>query len=256
MLAKRIIPSLLVRGRQLVKGQKFQSWRSVGIAEQAARIYARRGVDELLILDIGATPEGRGPDFAMVERMTDQNYCPVSVGGGVRDVEDVRELLRVGADKVVIGTRAMESPELIKRCADKFGRQAICVAIDVGENGFVWRHCGTECGGNTQNVAGVRIDPVGWAQYCERLGAGEIILTSITRDGMMQGYDLEMIRAVSDAVDIPVIASGGCGTYEHMVDAIQAGADAVAAGAMFLFTEQTPKGAAEYLNDRGVTCRL
>jgi imidazole glycerol-phosphate synthase subunit HisF len=246
MLAKRVIPVLLVRGRQLVKGQQFKSWRSVGVAEQAARIYAKRGVDELVILDIAATPEGRGPDFAMVERMTAGNFCPVSVGGGVRSVESVRSLLYSGADKVVIGTSATRRVEIIEECADRFGRQAIAVSID-HDGRSVFDTCGT-----INSMRG----PVGWAKTCREYGAGEIILTSVDRDGMMQGYDLDMIRAVSDAVDIPVIASGGCGSYEHMYEAIKAGASAVAASSMFLFTENTPRGAAEYLNQRGITCRI
>lgn len=248
-LAKRIIPTLLVRGHQLVKGQKFASWRSVGMAEQAARIYAKRGVDELVILDIAATPAGRGPDFAMVERMTAGNFCPVSVGGGVRTLEDVRLLLRAGADKVVIGTAV----QIVKECAATFGSQAICASIDYRNNGTVY----VSCGERTPLCFDGAIFPhaVQWAHYLEDAGAGEILLTSIERDGMMQGYDLDMIRAVSAAVDIPVIASGGCGTYEHMNEALQAGADAVAAGAMFQFTDATPAGAADYLRQKGVTVR-
>lgn len=246
MLTKRIIPTLLVRGHQLVKGQQFKSWRSVGIAEQAARIYASRSADELCILDIAATPAGRGPDFAMVESMTSGNFCPVSVGGGVRSVEDVHALLHAGADKVVICTAAFASSPLIQKLAEKFGSQAICVAIDYfGEN--IMTHCGSK-DHDTQHV---QIE----AQRAQRNGAGEILLTSIARDGMMEGYDLDMIRAVSEAISIPVIASGGCGSYEHMYEAIQAGADAVAASSLFLFTDATPAGAAEYLSAKGIPCR-
>ncbi len=245
-LAKRIIPVLLVRGHQLVKGKQFKSWRSVGVAEQAARIYASRSVDELCILDIAATPRWSGPDFEMVRRMTDGNFCPVSVGGGVRTTADVRALLRAGADKVVICTGYFDDPMMMRGAADQFGSQALCASIDV-TNGVVVSHCGQ---------LKTEITPVLWAQDMERFGAGEILLTSIDRDGMMDGYDLDMIHAVSEAVSIPVIAAGGCGTYEHMYEAIQAGADAVAASSIFLFTDATPRGAAEYLTARGVTCRL
>ncbi len=247
MLTKRIIPTLLVRGHQLVKGKQFQSWRSVGLAEQAARIYARRGVDELCLLDIAATPEGRGPDFAMVERMTDGNFCPVSVGGGVRSVEDVRNLLNAGADKVVVNTAVFSDRELLSDMCSRYGSQAICVSIDY----FGYRlatHCGVIHDTSPDSV-------VNQAREVQALGGGEILLQSIAHDGMMQGYDLAMIRAVTAAVSIPVIASGGCGTYEHMYEAIQAGADAVAAGSMFLFTDATPAGAAEYLAGKGVPCR-
>lgn len=245
MLAKRIIPTLLVRGHQLVKGKQFRSWRSVGVAEQAARIYAKRGTDELVILDIAATPAGRGPDFAMVERMTAGNFCPVSVGGGVRTVEDVRRLLLAGADKVVINTAAFSDSDLLSDCSSKCGRQAICTAIDY-KNDRIRIRCGTDLLSGT---------PVDAANFAYHMGAGEILLTSIDRDGMMEGYDLDMIRAVSDAVDIPVIAAGGCGSYEHMFEALQAGADAVAASSLFLFTDATPAGAAEYLTDKGIVCR-
>ncbi len=182
----------------------------------------------------------------MVERMTEGNFCPVSVGGGVRTVEDVRNLLNAGADKVVIGTHAFYNQHLIRECAEKYGSQAICVSIDYSHE-VVRLHGGAFMAGLAH--------PITFAQCMEGAGAGEILLTSIDRDGMMEGYDLDMIRAVSAAVSIPVIASGGCGTYENMYEAIQAGADAVAAGSMFLFTDATPAGAAEYLAGRGIPCR-
>jgi len=234
MLAVRVIPTLLYRGETLVKGKQFQSWRSVGHVQQAARIHAMRGVDELCCLDIGATPEGRGPNFALVEKLTDGNFCPVTVGGGVRTVEDVKLLLRAGADKVAIKTKALD---LIPRVADAVGSQAVVASLD---------H-------STKYAA---VDPVMLACEFEMYGAGEILLTSILREGMMEGYDLEMIKAVSEAVSIPVIAHGGCGTYLHMLEAIQSGASAVAAGAMFQFTDQTPRGAAEYLSSKGIEVRL
>lgn len=247
MLAKRIIPTLLYRGSTLVKGKQFQSWRSVGHVQQAARIHAMRGVDELCCLDIGATPEGRGPDFALVEKLTDGNFCPVTVGGGVRTVEDVKMLLRAGADKVAICTG---SSRLIEESASRFGSQAIVAAIDVG-NVAKLQMSYVRCGSSTTGWEAVAL-----ARRYERDGAGEILLTSIDREGTMEGYDLDLIKAVSEAVSIPVIAHGGAGTYSDFHKAILAGADAVAAGAMFQFTDATPKGAAEYLAAQGIEVRL
>lgn len=247
MLAHRIIPTVLVRGQQLVKGKQFHSWRSVGVAEQAARIYAARSCDELILLDIAATPEGRGPDLKMIEKWTEGHFTPITVGGGIRSVDDVRDVLRIGADKVAICSEALNNSELVQDCASKFGSQAVVVSIDVSSFGYV---CGN--GGNDSRV----IEPIYWAQKMEQLGAGEILLTSIDREGMMNGYDLGLIHEVSKAVNIPVIAHGGCGTYEHMREAIQYGADAVAAGSMFQFTDQTPQGAAKYLAAAGIEVRL
>lgn len=245
MLAVRIIPTLLKRGDSLVKGQRFNAWRSVGHVEQAARIYQAREVDELCILDIAATPEGKGPDLAAIERLTEQCFMPITVGGGVRTLEDVRALLRAGADKVAICTAAIENPPLIPACRDHFGSQAIVAAIDVHK----WT-AAKVCAKYRTDIPAVR-----FAMQCALHGAGEILLTSIDREGTMQGYDLDLIKAVSEAVDVPVIANGGCGLYEHMVEAVKAGASAVAAGAMFQFTEQTPAGAARYLAQHGIEAR-
>ena len=252
MLATRVIPSVLLRGQQLVKGQQFQSWRSIGHAAQAAYIYAARECDEIILLDIAATPEGRGPDFEMVRLWTENTFSPMTVGGGVRSVEEVRELLRCGADKVAICTGAHEVLGLIHESSERFGAQAIVAAIDVRE-GCAFSHCGQKrlFGGNMDSY-----DVKLWASIMASAGAGEILLTSIDREGMLQGYDLDLIKAVSDAVSIPVIAHGGCGTYEHMVEAIEAGAHAVAAGAMFAFTDQTPKGASQYLLEHGIHARV
>lgn len=247
-LAVRIIPTMLVRGEHLVKGRQFNSWRVVGHPMQAARIYAARGVDELILLDISATPEGRGPDFAIVEKLSEWCRTPLTVGGGVRSVDDVRRLLRAGADKVSIGTACYLEPGFIIRdCSEYFGSQCIVYALDVLERTTVMTHCGKH---------GYSHDPLYCAQWAQDQGAGEIVLTSIDREGTLEGYDLELVRAVAHAVDIPVIAHGGAGTYQHMLEAIQAGADAVAAGAMWHFTDQTPAGAAEYLADHGVETRL
>lgn len=249
-LAKRIVPVILTRGRQMVKGQKFQSWRSVGVTAQAVRIHQSRGVDELVLLDITATKEGTGPDLKLVEELTKDCFMPLAVGGGVRTRADVRALLAAGADKVVVGAAAQcmsQDGWVIKAMSDAVGSQAIVVSIDVRDN-MVWVN-----GGKDLSDAG---SPEGNAALLAEFGAGEILLTSIDREGTMQGYDLDLIRSVSRAVSIPVIAHGGCGSYEHMRQAIEAGADAVAAGALFQFTDCTPRGAAEYLAQHGIETRI
>lgn len=247
MLAVRVIPTLLCRGRQLIKGQRFNAWRSVGLAAQAVRIYQARGVDELCLLDIGATPDGRGPDLELVEELSEVLFCPLAVGGGVRSVADMRALLRAGADKIVIGTGAYTVPGLVRDCADNAGCQAVVVSIDVLGGNTVMTHCGKH---------GYSHDPVYIAEWAARSGAGEILLTSIDREGTVGGYDLKLIRDVSKAVDIPVIAHGGCAGYSDMVDAVHAGASAVAAGALFQFTDATPREAAAFLNEYGIEARV
>jgi imidazole glycerol-phosphate synthase subunit HisF len=246
MLCKRIIPTMLVRGRTLVKGERYNSWRSIGHALQSAKIHATRGVDELMILDISATAENRGPDLDMVRELSAGCFIPITVGGGVRSLQDIDNLLRAGADKVAICSGWYELPRLIPDAAARFGSQAIVVSIDVYD-GMVTKRCGTQKDMTPPPIA---------AWQAKEDGAGEILLSSVDRDGMMQGYDLNLIREVSQAVDIPVIASGGCGSYEHMLEAFKAGADACAAGAMFAFTDQTPKGAAQYLKAQGLEVRI
>lgn len=246
MLAHRVIPALLMRGDKLVKGQRFNSWRSVGVVEQAVRVHQQRGVDEIILLDIAATPEGRGPDFAAIERLSDCCFSPLTVGGGVRGAEDVDALLRAGADKVSVCTAAHQNP-VIWQAALRIGCQAIVASVDVGRSGTVRANCGKfETG----------IDAPRYARRMEQLGAGEILLTSIDREGTMQGYDLDLIRAVSEAVSIPVIAHGGCSGPEDMLAAIRAGASACAAGALFQFTDTTPRDCAEYLKAKNVEARV
>jgi len=248
-LATRIIPTLLMRGHTLVKGRQFNSWRVVGHVMQAARIHAARQVDELILLDIGATPEGRGPDLELVGKLAGECFTPLTVGGGIKSVEDVRRLLLAGADKVAIGTAAFDDRYLLNDIAKRFGSQCLVLALDY-RHGRIVTHCGTRAH-DTRPGGGVVTQAIAAAQ----LGVGEILLTSVEREGTMAGYDLVMIKAVSEAVDIPVVAHGGAGTYQHMLDAVQHGASAVAAGAMFQFTDQTPQGAAEYLAAHGVTTR-
>lgn len=251
MLKVRVMPTLLFKDVGLVKGVGFDSWRRVGSAMQAVKVYNMREVDELVFFDITATPQRRRPDFEQIEDLARECFMPMTVGGGVRTIEDIAELLAVGADKVAINTAAVETPELIGQGAERFGAQCIAVAIDVRRTGDGWEaftHCGRESTG---------LDPVEHARRAESLGAGEIILTSIDRDGTMQGYDVALVRRVAEAVRIPVVASGGAGSYADMAEVLEGScAAAVAAASMYHFTEQTPREAKLYLRERGIRVRL
>lgn len=250
MLKARIIPTLLYRDFGLVKGVRFDSWRHVGSAMQAIKVYNMRGVDEIAFLDVAATPNGNPPDFALVDDLADDCFMPMAVGGGVRSLDHFRRLLEVGADKVVVGTCALTKPGVVEQAASRFGSQCVVVAVDTavapGGEPTVRIRCGREdTGRNAVEVA----------RQLESLGAGEVLLTSVDRDGTMEGYDLETLRRVCDAVSIPVIASGGAGTYEDMAAALAVGASAVAAASIFLFTERTPMGAKEHLRSQGIPVR-
>ena len=253
MLAKRIIPTLLVRGRTLVKGERYDSWRSIGHALQGAKVHAMRGVDELIILDVSATAENRGPDLEMVKELSDGCFIPITVGGGVRSLKDIDALLRAGADKCAICTGIWTEPGLLTDASRHFGAQAIVACIDV-RDGWAMTHSGRQRGMNWCGQTNFTAKSIAMAMG--PMGAGEILLSSIDRDGTMQGYDLDLIREVSQAVDIPVIASGGCSGYENMLEAFKAGADACAAGALFAFSDSTPKGAAKFLKSHGMEVRL
>jgi cyclase len=251
VLKVRIMPTLLYKDVGLVKGVGFNSWRRVGSAMQTVKVYNLRQVDELVLLDIRATLDGRGPDLAAVDELADECFMPLTVGGGVRTIDDVRALLMVGADKVSMNTAAIEKPELIREVADRFGSQCAVVSIDARRQSdgtyAVFTHAGTRDTG---------LDPVTVARNAERMGAGEILLTSIEHDGAMDGYDLDLTAMVSAAVHLPVIASGGAGTYQDMADALGQGhASAVAAASMFHFTEQTPLEAKRYLGGLGFAVR-
>lgn len=236
MLAHRIIPVLLRRGAALVKGIGFDSWRVVGHASQAIRVYQARDVDELIVLDVTGDCDA---SWAC------ECFMPVTVGGGIKSVEDIRRLMAQGADKVAICTAAHEAPDLIDKAARKFGSQAIVIAIDVLED-YAVAQCGK---GQRQRKA------LDWAREVEARGAGEILLTSIERDGTLQGYDLSLIETISAAVSIPVVAAGGAGTYEHLAQGLRAGAHAVAAGALWQFCDATPKDAGRYLKAQGFAIR-
>lgn len=251
MLKTRIIPTLLFKDEGLVKGVGFDSWRRVGTALPAIRVYNRRQVDELIILDISASEAGRGPDLAEVSSFSSGCFVPLTVGGGISSLNDITNLLRAGADKVSVNSVCYRNPELIAEAADRFGSQCIVVSIDArkGENGSY--ECYSLAGKKAEGIS-----PVAWAQKVESLGAGELLITSIEKDGLMQGYDLELIRQITGAVKIPVIASGGAANYEDFRLAIQeAGAQAVSAASMFHFTEQTPLQAKKYLADNGIAVR-
>ncbi|MEO0272151.1 MAG: glycosyl amidation-associated protein WbuZ [candidate division WOR-3 bacterium] len=252
MLKIRVMPTLLFKNFGLVKSVKFDSWRRIGSVMQAVKVYNLREVDELVFLDISATPEGHPPDFETVDEIADECFMPLTVGGGVRSVEDVRRLLQVGADKVAINTAAVQNPELIQSAAQQFGSQCVVISIDVKQhsNGTyeVFTHAGTQATGK---------DPVMWAKQVESLGAGEILLTSIDRDGTMTGYDIELTKNISHAVSIPVIASGGAGNYQDMASVLQeGGASAVAAASIFHYTQQTPLEAKHFLKAQGLNVRL
>lgn len=250
MLKVRIMPTLLYKDLGLVKGEKFDPWRRVGGAMQAIKVYNLRDVDELVFLDITASQDGRSPDFELIDELADECFMPLTVGGGVRSEDDVRNLLKVGADKVSLNTAAMESPELVQKCASLFGSQCVVVSIDakLEEAGHrVWTHSATQR---------TELHPIEAAKMAEDNGAGEILLTSIDRDGCMNGYDLELTTAVCEAVQVPVIASGGCGGYGDMAAVLSvSGASAVAAASIFHFTERTPLEAKAFLQEKGFPVR-
>lgn len=251
MLKVRIIPTLLYRDFGLVKGVRFDSRRAVGSAMQAIKVYNLRGVDELVFLDVTATLQGRSPDLELVDELADDCFMPLAVGGGVRTVEDVGKLLSVGADKVVMNTVLVEDPDVVRRSAERYGSQCVVASIDVRRDGdgrpVAWTRSATVDTGRS---------PVDLAREAEQLGAGEILLTSVDRDGTMEGYDLDVTREVSRAVGIPVIASGGAGTYDDLAAAVQEGeASAVAAAAIFHFTQQTPMEAKRHLGGLGIPVR-
>jgi cyclase len=251
-LAKRIIPCLDVHAGRVVKGVNFVELRDAGDPVEIARRYDEAGADELTFLDITASSDARDTIVAVIERVADQVFIPLTVGGGVRSVDDVRKLLNAGADKVSINTSAVEHPELVEQAARRFGSQAIVVAIDARAAGpgrwEVYTHGGRKARG---------LDAVEWARSMAARGAGEILLTSMDRDGTKSGFDLALTRAVADAVPVPVIASGGVGTLEHLAQGIErGGADAVLAASVFHFGEITVAQAKHYLAARGIEMRL
>jgi len=251
VLAKRVIPCLDVKDGRVVKGVRFLDLRDAGDPVAAAQAYDRQGADELVFLDITASHEGRAIMLDVVRRTAEEIYMPLTVGGGIRGIDDIRVLLRAGADKVSLNTAALERPVLIREAAERFGSQCIVVAIDAKRENGGW---GVYTHGGRRPA---ERDAVAWAQEAERLGAGEILLTSMDRDGTHDGYDLELTRAIALAVSIPVIASGGAGTLEHLYEGVTEGkADAVLAASIFHFGPYTVREAKAYLSGRGVPVRL
>ena len=251
-LAKRIIPCLDVHAGRVVKGVNFVALRDAGDPVETARTYDAAGADEIAFLDITASSDARDTIIDVIERVADEVFIPLTVGGGVRSVEDVRRLLNAGADKVSINTAAVDNPELVARAASRFGSQAIVIAIDARAAGAgrweVFTHGGRKARG---------LDVVEWAREMARRGAGEILLTSMDRDGTKAGFDIELTRSVSEAVTVPVIASGGVGTLEHLALGIEQGrADAVLAASVFHFGEITIAQAKRFLAARGIEMRL
>jgi len=251
VLTKRIIPCLDVTAGRVVKGVRFVELRDAGDPVEIARRYDEQGADELTFLDITASSDDRDIILHVIESVADQVFIPLTVGGGVRAVEDVRRLLNAGADKISINTAAIQSPRLVADAAGRFGSQCIVVAIDAKADGpgrwQVYTHGGRR---------GTGLDAVAWAREVERLGAGEILLTSMDRDGTGQGFDLGLTRAVADAVGIPVIASGGVGSLEHLAEGVTEGrADAVLAASIFHFGEFTVAQAKRLMADRGIPVR-
>ena len=252
MLAKRIIPCLDVTAGRVVKGVSFVELRDAGDPVEIARRYDEQGADELTFLDITASSDDRGIIFRIIEQVASQVFIPLTVGGGVREVGDVRNLLNAGADKVSINTSAVLNPQLVADAAGRYGSQCIVVAIDAKQTEpgrwEVFTHGGRKATG---------LDVVEWAKKMQGLGAGEILLTSMDRDGQKNGFDLALTRAVTDALEIPVIASGGVGNLQHLADGVkQGGADAVLAASIFHFGEYTVQQAKRFMAQQGIEVRL
>ena len=253
MLAKRIIPCLDVTDGRVVKGVKFLGLRDAGDPVEVAKRYDEEKADEIVFLDIRASTDNRDTTLDMVRRTAEQVFMPLCVGGGIRNIEDIRNLLNAGADKVSINTPAIENPDFINESASRFGSQCIVVAIDAKREGdayIVKSHGGRDGGRCTP------LEPIAWAREAERRGAGEILLTCMDCDGTKDGYDIGLTRAISDAVSIPIIASGGAGNLDHLRAALQeGGADAALAASIFHFQEYTIQEARDYLAKHGVPVR-
>jgi imidazole glycerol-phosphate synthase subunit HisF len=251
MPKKRLIPSLLLLNGRCVKGRNFKDFRDTGNPLTAARVYDAQGADELIFLDITASSEGRAATLDVVTQVAEQCFMPLCVGGGVRSIDDFRTLLHAGADKVSVNTAAVERPELITEAARRFGNQCVVVSIDCRrtESGYeVYTYAGREATG---------LDPVGWAKRAVELGAGEILITSIDREGTMSGYDLELTDAVASAVGVPTIAQGGCGTLDHLVQVVQeTAADAASCASMLHFTDQSVIKARAHMKTYSVDVRI
>ncbi|MXZ12863.1 MAG: imidazole glycerol phosphate synthase subunit HisF [Candidatus Dadabacteria bacterium] len=252
MVSKRIIPCLDVKDGRVVKGIQFVNLRDAGDPVEVAKKYSDEGADEITFLDITASHEKRKTMIDVVERTASEVFVPLTVGGGLRTVDDVRELLLAGADKVTINTAAITDPEFVRRASDRFGSQCIVVAIDARRRNSGGWEVFTHGGRNPTGI-----DAVSWAAMMENFGAGEILLTSMDRDGTEDGYDLELTRTISETVGIPVIASGGAGQLEHLLEAVEEGrADAVLCASIFHYGKYSINEAKEFLSEKGVLVRL
>ncbi|WP_426272260.1 imidazole glycerol phosphate synthase subunit HisF [Exiguobacterium sp. R-17] len=249
MLMKRIIPCLDVKEGRVVKGVKFQNLRDLGDPVAVAKYYYDQGADELVLLDISATQEGRETMLDIVERVAEVIYMPFTVGGGIKTIEDAKRLIRAGADKVSLNSSALQNPQLIQEVSRLFGVQATVVAIDAKQTGDSW---GVFSHGGTQPVGR---DAIEWAQEAVALGAGELLVTSMDADGTKDGYDLALIRRLREVVNVPIIASGGVGTLDHLAEGLEAGADAALAASIFHEATYTMPETKAYLKERGVEVR-
>lgn len=251
MLAKRIIPCLDVRDGRVVKGVNFVNIRDAGDPVELAAFYSRQGADEIVFLDITATSDARDTVADVVERTAAQVFVPLTVGGGIRTLDDFQRLLRAGADKISVNSAAVKDPTLISRAAERFGSQCVVVAIDARRRADGSFEVYTAGGRNPTGI-----DAVQWAKECERLGAGELLVTSMDTDGTKSGFDVEMLKAVTDVVSIPVIASGGCGGLVHFAEMFeQTGCDAALAASLFHFGELTVPEVKDYLRARNIPAR-
>jgi cyclase len=247
----RLIPTLQLRNWGLVKSLRFSSWRPIGPAVVAGKVYNARGVDELIALDIDAPRQERGPAVALLRDLADVCFMPFTAGGGISSLAHVDALLRAGADKVCVNSALVDSPELVRACAREFGSQCVVASIDALRLDGGWRAC---VGAGTRPTA---LEPAEAARVAAGLGAGEILLTSMDRDGTMEGYDVDLIASVAGAVDVPVIASGGAGEPHHFVEAVrEGGADAVSAASIFHFTQHTPNDVKRHMRAEGIDVRL
>ena len=252
MFTKRVIPCLDVKGGRVVKGVNFVDLRDAGDPVEIGQAYGKAGADELVFLDITASSDARNIKIDMVRKVAETVFIPFTVGGGIRTVDDFKEILREGADKVAVNTAAIMDPTLISKAADKFGRQCVVVAIDAKRrpDGSGWNIY--KNGGRVD----MGLDAVEWAMKADKMGAGEILLTSMDCDGTKNGYDIELTRTIAENVSVPVIASGGAGTMEHFYDALTLGkADAVLAASLFHYKEMEIMDLKDYLGDRGISVR-
>lgn len=248
MLKHRIIPCVLLKDWQLVKSIQFDSYRTIGNPTSTVRVYNSRNVDELIVLDIDASTNKEKINLEVIEDMAEECYMPLTIGGGIKSIDDIRAILNAGADKVAINTKAIEEPSFITQAASIFGSQCIVVSIDVvkEERGYKLYN---------KNLGPLDLDPLAFAKRCEDMGAGEILLTSIDHEGLQRGYDIDLLKSFCQELTIPLILNGGAATPEHCAEAIRNGADAVAAASIFHFTQFTPNMIKEHLKHQGIPVR-